>query len=139
MKRFVGVVLVVIGLAGGTLAATGAQNGKVVKSTGMAAKLEQLAAAMLPEEKMNRAMGFFGPVTKKYLPVFDQFQREYSVATKKLPVIAKYAPQTERALADAKAMKVPAKYEAEKAEYIKMAEGFVLMLKMSLKLYTPQQ
>ena len=42
------------------------------------------------------------------------------------------------AYADAKAMKVPAKYEAEKAEYIKMASAFVTMLRLSTALYTPQ-
>ena len=50
-------------------------------------KMEQLAQRMLPQEKLNRALGFFGPVTKKYLPVFNQFQKEYNVAEKKLPVI----------------------------------------------------
>ena len=137
MRKTVGTVAVVLCLALGLQAgAEAAKSPKTVKATGLAARLEQVAYAMLPEEKLNRAMGFFGPVTKKYLPVFNQFQKEYNVAEKKLPVIAKYAPQAEKALADAKEMKVPAKYEAEKAEYVKMAEGFVMMLKMSMKLYS---
>lgn len=140
MMKSVGAVVVALCLTLGLRAGTEApKTAKTVKATGMAAKLEQLAYAMLPEEKLNRAMGFFGPVTKKYLPVFNQFQREYNAAEKKLPVIAKYAPQAEKALADAKAMKVPAKYEAEKAEYLDMAGGFVMMLKMSMRLYSSSQ
>jgi len=118
--------------AAGTTATPAAA--KTVKATGLAARLEQMAYAMIPEEKLNRAMGFFGPVTKKYLPVFNRFQSEYQVASKKLPVIAKYVPEAEKALADAKAMKVPAKYEAEKTEYVEMADTFVTMLKMTMKL-----
>ncbi len=126
MMKSVGAVVVALCLTLGLRAGTEApKTAKAVKATGMAAKLEQLAYAMLPEEKLNRAMGFFGPVTKKYLPVFNQFQREYNAAEKKLPVIAKYAPQAE--------------YEAEKAEYLDMAGGFVMMLKMPMRPYSSSQ
>lgn len=129
---FVAVALsLALSLSAGTSISKPVQN---IKATGMAARLEQMAYVMLPEEKMDRMMGFFGPVTKKYLPVFNQFQQEYVAAAQKLPVIVKYVPQAENAIADARVMKVPAKYEAEKAEYINMTESFLLMLKMSLKL-----
>lgn len=118
--------------------ATTAAKPKEVKATGMAARIEAMAQKLAPQEKLNKAMGFFGPVTKKYLPVFKQFNTEYLAATKKMPVIVKYVPEAENALAEAKAMKVPAKYEAEKAEYIKMASAFVTMLRLSTTLYTPQ-
>jgi len=95
--------------------------------------VEQLAQSMIPKEKLNKAMGFFGPVTKKYLPVFNTFNAEYQKSTNKIATIRKYLPQADSALAEAKAMKVPAKYEAEKAEYIQMAEGFLMMVKLTVR------
>ena len=103
------------------------------KATGWAARAEQMALAMLPQDKFNEAAGFFGPVSKKYLPTFQKFQREYLAAREKLPVLRKYMPDAEAALADAKAMKVPARYEAKKAEYVKMLEGFMGAFRWSLK------
>ena len=129
---------IAVAASGATTAAGTAAKPKEVKATGMAARIEAMAEKLVPQEKLNKAMGFFGPVTKKYLPVFKQFNTEYLAATKKMPVIVKYVPEAENALAEAKAMKVPAKYEAEKAEYIKMASAFVTMLRLSTALYTPQ-
>jgi len=97
-------------------------------------KVEQLAQAMIPQEKLNRAMGFFGPVTKKYLPIFNDFNAEYQKSTSKIAVVKKYLPKADAALAEAKAMKVPAKYEKEKAEYIQTAEGFLMMTKLTIRL-----
>jgi len=97
-------------------------------------KVERLAQAMLPQEKLNRAMGFFGPVTKKYLPVFNAFNAEYLASQNKMAVVKKYLPKADAALAEAKAMKVPAKYEAEKAEYVQMAESFLMMAKLTVRL-----
>jgi len=99
-----------------------------------AAKVEQMAMAMLPQEKMNKAMGFFAPVTKKYLPVFQRFNDEYLASTNRIAVVKKYLPKADAALAEAKAMKVPAKYEAEKAEYIRTAEAFLMMTKLTVRL-----
>lgn len=101
------------------------------ESTGFAARLEQVAQRMLPQKTLDKALGFFAPVTKKYLPVFNQFQSEYAGAVDKRAVVAKYTPQAEQALAAAKAMSVPAKYEPEKQKYIRMAEAFVVVLKMN--------
>jgi len=98
-----------------------------------AAKVEQLATTMLPQEKLNRAMGFFGPVTKKYLPVFQQFNAEYLTSANKIATVKKYLPKADAALAEARAMKVPAKYEKEKAEYLQMAEGFLMMTKLTIR------
>jgi len=99
-----------------------------------ATKVEQLAQAMLPQEKMNRALAFFGPVTKKYLPVFNRFNDEYLKSANRISVIRKYLPQADAALAEARKMRVPAKYEVEKAEYIQMAEGFLTMTKLTVRL-----
>ena len=95
-------------------------------------KFELLAQKMLPEEKVNRAAGFFGPVVKKYLPTFQKFQQEYATATGKRAIIEKYLPDAQNALAEAKVMKVPAKYEQEKAEYIQMCSAFLSVLNVSL-------
>ena len=48
----------------------------------------------------------------------------------------KMLPQqkVDEALADAKAMKIPPKYEAKKAEYLKMFEAFVLATKLYVQL-----
>ena len=75
------------------------------------AHAEQAVMAMLPTNAVNEAAGFFGPVTKKYLPVFEKFQAEYKSATNKFSVVEQY-------LAEAKAMKIPEKCAAEKAEYL---------------------
>jgi len=103
-----------------------------VKATGWAARAEQMAMSVMPQESFNEAAGFFGPVAKKYLPTFQSFQREYLAAKEKLPVVVKYMPKAEAALADAKAMKVPARYEQRKAEYIRMIEGFMGVLRMAM-------
>ena len=140
MKKALFVVLSLVAVAG--FAATTKPAAKptakpaatAAKSTGWAAKMEQLAATMLPQERVDKMMGFFGPVVKKYLPVFQQFQGEYTAAAKKLPVVTKYLPKADAALAEAKAMKVPAKYEAEKAEYIGEVEAFLTVVKMSAAL-----
>ena len=138
MKKALIVVLSIV-VAAGFAATTKPAAAKPVKpaaakSTGWAAKMEQLAATMLPQERVDKMMGFFGPVVKKYLPVFQQFQGEYTAAAKKLPVVTKYLPKADAALAEAKAMKVPAKYEAEKAEYIGEVEAFLTVVKMSAAL-----
>ena len=105
-----------------------ADGAKPNESTGMA-RMAEAIVAKLPTEKVDRAAGFFGPVVKKYRPVVEDFRREYEVAPDKSAVIVKYMPQLEAALADAKAMKVPAKYEAEKADYIKTASAVVASLR----------
>jgi len=96
-------------------------------------KIERLAAAMVPQEKMNRAMGLFGPVTKKYQPVFNRFNAEYQASANKIATVKKYLPKADAALKEARAMKIPAKYEKEKAEYIQMAEAFLMMVKLTVR------
>jgi len=102
-------------------------------ATGWAARAEKMAMAVMPQEKFDEAAGFFGPVAKKHLPAFNRFRREYEAASEKLPVVAKYMPVAEEAVVDARAMKVPAKYEAKKAEYLKMVDAFMAVLRMTLK------
>jgi len=99
------------------------------KTADFGTKLELLAEKMLPEKQLDEAAGFFGPVVKKYQPVMESFRREYDAAQDKLAVALKYVPQVDAALADARKMKVPPKYEAKKAEYVKMFEAFVLAAK----------
>lgn len=104
---------------------------KAKAPAGYQARLEQLMQRMLPQEKLDKAAAFFGPVTKKYMPVVTRFQNEYKASANKRALIRKYLPEAESALADAKTMKVPQKYEAEKNEYVKMGEAFLVMLKFS--------
>lgn len=115
-----------------TVLATSAFPASAVTRAQLAAKAEQLAMTMLPTNKLNQAAGFFGPVTKKYLPKFQQFQDEYVTAKDKLPVIRKYMPQAQAALKEAEQMKVPAKYEAEKNEYLGMFRAFLLTMRFTL-------
>ena len=89
------------------------------------AHAEQAVLSMLPTNAVNEAAGFFGPVTKKYLPVFEKFQAEYQSATNKFAVVEQYLPKAKAAYAEAKAMKIPEKYAAKKAEYLKMFDKFL--------------
>ena len=89
------------------------------------AHAEQAVMSMLPTNAVNEAAGFFGPVTKKYLPVFEKFQAEYKSATNKFAVVEQYLPKAKEAYAEAKAMKIPEKYVAKKAEYLKMFDRFI--------------
>ena len=89
------------------------------------AHAEQAVMSMLPTNAVNEAAGFFGPVTKKYLPVFEKFQAEYKSATNKFAVVEQYLPKAKEAYAEAKAMKIPEKYAAKKAEYLKMFDRFI--------------
>lgn len=86
------------------------------------ANTEQMV--MLPSNAVYEAAGFFGPVTKKYLPTFKKFSAEYRVATNKLSVIEKYLPEAKAAYAEAKAMKISEKHAEKKDEYLRMFDRF---------------
>jgi len=90
---------------------------------------DQLCAKMLPPEKINAAVGFFAPVAKKYMPEFDRFSKAYQSAPDKTAIVARYLPVAERALADARAMRIPPKYEQEKAQYLQLFETALLTAK----------
>ena len=45
----------------------------------------------------------------------------------------KYLPEAEKALAEARRMRVPPRYEAEKAQYIRMFEMLLASAKLSLR------
>ena len=130
-KRLIMAPVIVLALLTAT-SALAATQATAQKATGWVARAEQMALSLLPQDKFNEAAGFFGPVAKKYLPTFQKFQGEYMAAKEKLPVLRKYMPDAEAAFAEAKAMKVPARYEAKKAEYIKMLEGFMGVLRWSM-------
>ena len=96
--------------------------------------LERLAMSLFPPERVDHVVGFFAPVAKRYMPTFEKFNEEYLAAKDKLPVVRKYLPQAESALAEARKMRVPPRYEAEKARYIKMLEALLASAKLSVKL-----
>ena len=96
------------------------------------AHAEQAVMAMLPTNAVNEAAGFFGPVTKKYLPVFEKFTAEYQSATNKFAVVEQYLPKAKAAYAEAKAMKIPEKYAAKKEEYLKMFDRFLSAVDMAV-------
>ena len=105
--------------------------GTAQQQSAFAAKLEQIAEKMMPQKEVDEMLGFFGPVTKKYMPVFQRFNNEYLTGTNKLATVKKYLPKAQSALAEAKAMKIPAKYEAKKADYISKVEAFVNVIKLT--------
>lgn len=105
------------------------------RSERVAAKIEQMAMTMLPTNEVRNAMGFFAPVTKKYQPIFEQFNTEYLASTNKLAVIQKYLPRTEDILRDAEAMKVPEKYEAQKAAYLSRFRAVLAPIRLSMKVF----
>ena len=96
--------------------------------------VEQLAMSLLPTNVMNEAAGFFGPVSKRYMPVFERFGEEYETSSDKMAVIAKYLPQAEAALAEAKKMRVPPRFEAEKAKYIRLFDVVMASARLSVRL-----
>ena len=96
--------------------------------------VEQLARSLFPAEKMNEIAGFFGPVTKRYMPVITKFGAEYEAANDKIKVIAKYLPQAEKALAEARKMKVPPRFAAEKANYIRLFDVVMASARLSVAL-----
>ena len=96
--------------------------------------IEQLAERLFPAERMHRAAGFFGPVVKRYQPVFDRFGEEYAAAPDKMAVVAKYLPEADQAMAAARRMKVPAKYEQEKAEYLRLFQTLLTSAKLAVRL-----
>ena len=103
---------------------------KAALKTAFANKVEALAEKMLPQKEVDEMMGFFGPVTKKYLPVFKSFNTEYLSGTNKLATVRKYLPQADAALAEARAMRVPPKYEPQKVTYLKRLEAFLSIVKL---------
>ena len=96
--------------------------------------LDQLAERLFPAETLDRAAGFFGPVVKKYQPVFDKFVAEYKAAPDKMAIVAKYMPEADKAMAAARRMKIPAKYEKEKWEYIRLCQTLLVSAKLAVKL-----
>ena len=131
MKTMLIAVLSLVALVG-VAAETTTQAKK--PATGWAAKIEQTVEAMMPTQKVDRMMGLFAPVVKKYMPTFQQFQTEYQASEKKLPVIEKYLPKADAAVAEAKTMAVPEKYVAEKNQYISQVETLLSMVRMTTNL-----
>ncbi|MGN0833372.1 MAG: hypothetical protein ACI4RD_06960 [Kiritimatiellia bacterium] len=131
MRRLagVGLVLAAIGIGPASAGAAVATTAAPPRS-----RLELLAERLLPQAKLDEAAGFFAPVVRKYQPVLRSFQAEYRDAADKRAVALKYVPQAEAALADARRMRVPAKYEARKAEYVQLFETFVLAAKLCVQL-----
>ena len=93
-----------------------------------------LAGRLFPVEKLDHVKGFFAPVVKRYQASFDNFAAEYAAAPNKLAIVAKHLPEANRALAAARRMKIPAKYEKEKAEYIRLFETLLASARVAVKL-----
>ena len=106
---------------------------KAALKTAFANKVEALAEKMLPQKEVDEMMGFFGPVTKKYLPVFKSFNTEYLSGTNKLATVRKYLPKADAALAEARAMRIPPKYETQKETYLKRLETFLTVVKFTAR------
>ena len=107
---------------------------KAALKTAFANKVEQLAEKMLPKKEVDDMLGFFGPVTKKYLPVFKTFNTEYFASSNKIATVKKYLPRANDALAEARVMRVPARYEAQKAAYLGKIEGFLSVINLTARL-----
>ncbi len=95
---------------------------------------ERAIEALVPVDMANEAAGFFGPVSKKYMPQFEAFEREYMTSSDKLAVVEKYLPLAANALADARKMRVPPRYEGKKAEYIKFFESAYAAASLTVRL-----
>jgi len=95
---------------------------------------ERALEALVPTNMVNEAAGFFGPVAKKYMPQFEAFEREYMVSSDKFAVVEKFLPVAADALADARKMRVPPRYEKKKAEYIKFFESAYAAANLTVKL-----
>ena len=106
---------------------------KAALKAAFANKVEALAEKMLPQKEVDEMMGFFGPVTKKYLPVFKSFNTEYLSGTNKLATVRKYLPKADAALAEARAMRVPVRYEVQKETYLKRLGAFVTVVKLAAR------
>lgn len=117
----------------------GAKAGAEASAADGSSRMAKMAEAVIErfsKEKLDAAAAFFGPVVKKYQPDIAAFQKEYESAVEKGEVIAKYMPRLEAALEDAKAMRVPARFEKEKASYIRAASGAVASLRMIMAFQT---
>ena len=66
--------------------------------------------------------------------LIDNFVAEYAAAPSKLSIVAKYLPEADRAIAAARRMKILAKYEKEKAEYIRLFQTLITSAKVAVKL-----
>ena len=95
---------------------------------------ERALEALVPPDIANEAAGFFGPVSKKYMPQFEAFERAYAESPDKIAVVAKYLPVADRALAEARRMRVPPRYEQTKAKYILLFDSALKAARLSVKL-----
>jgi len=121
-------LVVMLGMCGAAMVAAA----KPTFKEQLKAQSEQMLVSMLPTNAVHEAMGFFGPVTKKYMPEFQKFNDEYLASTNKMAVVEKYLPKAQCAYNDACAMKVPAKYEAKKQEYLKLFSRFLTAAQMAV-------
>ena len=97
---------------------------------------ERALEALVPADIANEAAGFFGPVSKKYMPQFEAFERAYAESPDKVAVVAKYLPVAEQALAEARQMRVPARYEQTKSKYILLFDSALKAAKLTVKMHS---
>lgn len=125
-----GIVFVVLTVAAGLQAPASTAPAPAAKPNAC----ERLVASLLPPEKINEMVGFFAPVAKKYLPEFDRFSRDYQLSTNKLSTVAAYLPVADKALAEAKEMRVSARFEQQKANYLKLLRAVLVSARLTTRL-----
>ena len=70
------------------------------------------------------------------MPQFEAFEQEYAAAPDKVAVVAKYLPVANKALADARRMRVPPRYEQTKSRYILLFDSALKAAKLTVKLHS---
>lgn len=125
---------ILLALAGATVAAAPAVPANNTPARPEPTLTERALEALVPAKKAHEAAGFFGPVTKKYLPQFEAFVDEYETSTNRIALVARYLPVAEKALAEAHKMRIPPKYEAEKANYLRFFDAALTSAKLILRL-----
>ena len=68
------------------------------------------------------------------MPQFEAFEREYMASSDKFAVVERFLPVAADALADARKMRVPPRYEKKKAEYIKFFDSAYAAANLTIRL-----
>lgn len=100
-------------------------------------RVEKAAFAVLEKysaKELREIQGFFAPVVKKWTPVGEKFASEYLAAKNRNAVLTKYLPQARKVLDEARAMKVPPRYEPRRDQYVTAAEALYTAVSLYLQL-----
>ena len=91
----------------------------------------QMVISEMSTNELNEVASFFGSVSEKYKPTFEKFWTDFGESKDRMAVLVDYLPKAEEAYADAKAMKVPAKFAAKKEEYLNKFDQILSTVKLS--------